>query len=1006
VRSSFFRVALIAASLLAVVGASAATSSGSAPARFRPEAPILIAHDTTGAGKPVEVTPLRGHPAAETARPARFASTRVAKDSSFVVTQVPSSAVGMSQVVVAFNTGYQIESRSPLAHTLAWVPNTTFWSGLTGPDAAGLCGTNPQGQPAIAYDWLANRWVISEAAYASSGTTASGPFVECVAVSTSPDATGGWNRYVFQVASTLYPDRQAIGVWGDGYYLSFDQLTSSGGWLGAGVMALERSTMLAGSPSQARYFDLDNVNPGLGGMLPADVSDTTAPASGSPELYLQAHDDPYDSNDRLEVWEFHVDWTSPVTGSTFQPLANLPLASPIDTSFSCLEPGSTQTYWSDCLVQKPTTGTGTQQLTPLSQVNSTSTDDLPLLAGRLQWLTSGGTQTLTAAATVNVGSNVAEPMWFKLTNSGSGWTIGNDGVFNPADGVSRFLPSAGVDGSGNVALAYVATSVSLDPTTAYTEASNSSFGEQVLDPSTTPFTANDTYGRYPTMLSLDPVDQCTFWFTGPYPDADSHGVEEYSIDTFSFPSCTASASQPPLLTGNSSWTAALMREGQTITGTNGSFTGATSTSDQWQRCNASGFDCVDIAGATSSTYTMTAADAAGDRTLRFMEIGTNANGSSDSVSSATNLVQSLPPVNNTLPVISGTTQSGQTLSTTNGTWTSSSPLSFTYRWRRCSSGSCANIAGAVGSTYTLQSADVGTTVDVVVSATNTGGGSDANAAATASITGSTAPPANAPDLKLAGTSSAATPAAGSSITLDYTVTDQNGQAAATPQLTVSLPTGLTYTSSSVPGGSGCAAQSSTQIICGLPSLSSTSKTATAQLDVKVTTAAKQSVAATVSTTIADASPSDNSVVIALNGASSSGTSSGVSSTASVSTLGLSSSGVPVGLNGSPSSLASADKVPPTAHALASTAKRGRVADLKFRIYDNSGTAKAVATVKRGTKQVARAATGFGPVAYGTVYYVGWHVPKKLSPGKYSFCVVAYDRAKHHSATSCAALTVR
>jgi hypothetical protein len=56
--------------------------------------------------------------------------------------------------------------------------------------------------------------------------------------------------------------------------------------------------------------------------------------------------------------------------------------------------------------------------------------------------------------------------------------------------------------------------------------------------------------------------------------------------------------------------------------------------------------------------------------------------------------------------------------------------------------------------------------------------------------------------------------------------------------------------------------------------------------------------------------------------------------------------------------------------------------------------------------VATARTGFGPVAYGSVYYVGWMIPRAAPMGTYSFCVVAYDRAAHHSRRSCAPLALR
>ena len=125
-------------------------------------------------------------------------------------------------------------------------------------------------------------------------------------------------------------------------------------------------------------------------------------------------------------------------------------------------------------------------------------------------------------------------------------------------------------------------------------------------------------------------------------------------------------------------------------------------------------------------------------------------------------------------------------------------------------------------------------------------------------------------------------------------------------------------------------------------------------------------------------------------------------------------GIPTGLNGDASSPTPTktktrkvvDRQKPTAHAVKSTGKRGRTAALRFRIYDNQGVAKAVATIKRKGKKIATRRTGFGLVAYGSTYYVGWKVPKKAAKGVYSFCVVAVDRAGNKSRASCGRLTVK
>jgi hypothetical protein len=103
------------------------------------------------------------------------------------------------------------------------------------------------------------------------------------------------------------------------------------------------------------------------------------------------------------------------------------------------------------------------------------------------------------------------------------------------------------------------------------------------------------------------------------------------------------------------------------------------------------------------------------------------------------------------PTISGDPTQGVSLSATTGSWGGKSPINLGYQWRRCdaSGGSCANIAGATGSTYTLGSADVGKTIRVVVTASNTVGSTSATAAQTAPIAGAT--PVNQTPPAIAGT---------------------------------------------------------------------------------------------------------------------------------------------------------------------------------------------------------------------------------------------------------------
>jgi hypothetical protein len=98
-------------------------------------------------------------------------------------------------------------------------------------------------------------------------------------------------------------------------------------------------------------------------------------------------------------------------------------------------------------------------------------------------------------------------------------------------------------------------------------------------------------------------------------------------------------------------------------------------------------------------------------------------------------VAASPPVNSGLPVVSGSAQQGQTLSASAGVWSGTAPLSYAYQWQRCAA-SCVNV-GSNSSSYALTSADVGSSMQVVVTASNSAGSASATSAQTAVVTAAT-----------------------------------------------------------------------------------------------------------------------------------------------------------------------------------------------------------------------------------------------------------------------------
>jgi uncharacterized repeat protein (TIGR01451 family) len=246
-----------------------------------------------------------------------------------------------------------------------------------------------------------------------------------------------------------------------------------------------------------------------------------------------------------------------------------------------------------------------------------------------------------------------------------------------------------------------------------------------------------------------------------------------------------------------------------------------------------------------------------------------------------------------------------------------------------------------------------------------------------------------------GFASTTSPVVGDTVTFVITVTDKNSKPAQQLYVTLGLGAGLQYVSSTSDRGSGCGVVSG-QLKCFLDYLSSDVTTAHLQVVTRVVASTQQTFTATASAAQGEFNAADNTLSLTLNAAPPATTTTTTSTT----------SGLPVGLNGDGTPTKKQDTKKPTAQALFTTGKRGVVAKLRFKIYDDQGVAKATTTIKRGSTVVGTAGTGYGPVAYGSTYYVGWHVPAKAVKGNYWFCVVAVDRAGNKSAQSCAPLALK
>jgi hypothetical protein len=167
--------------------------------------------------------------------------------------------------------------------------------------------------------------------------------------------------------------------------------------------------------------------------------------------------------------------------------------------------------------------------------------------------------------------------------------------------------------------------------------------------------------------------------------------------------------------------------GKVLTAHNGTWTGTAPITFkyQWTRCTGTGTGCAPIDEAAQSQSYILTSDDLGHR-LRVIVTATDSAGTNSRNSALTPIIRAAAanaPVNTTRPSISGSAVEGNTLTASNGTWNGASPITYTYQWQRCDATGalCHNITDAKSQTYTPTSLDVGSTLRIVVLATNANG---------------------------------------------------------------------------------------------------------------------------------------------------------------------------------------------------------------------------------------------------------------------------------------------
>ena len=413
-------------------------------------------------------------------------------------------SVGPNHYVQSVNSDFAVYNKTG-GLLYGPVALNTLWSGF-----GGLCQTDNDGDPVVLYDRAADRWVISQFAVTGADGAAT-PYLECVAVSKTPDPTGAYNRYSFSYNG--FDDYPKMSVWPDGYYTTFNMFNAAGtAFLGGKVCAYDRTRMIAGTAATQQCFDLGT---SFGGVLTADLDGTTAPPAGAPNYVLALGA----NANELAFWKFHTDWTTPanstLTGPTVLATAAYTSMCPTVSRGVCI----------------PQSGT-TQQLESLSD----------RLMFRLAYRNFGDHEALVANHTVQAGSG-SGVRWYELRNPATTPTIFQQGTYAP-DANFRWVASVAMDKAGGIALGTSVSGTGLHPQIHFTgrlagdAAGTMTQGEGSLIDGAGSQTGSNLarWGDY-SSLSIDPVDDCTFWYTTEYIPSNGAFNWKTRIGSFKLAGC-------------------------------------------------------------------------------------------------------------------------------------------------------------------------------------------------------------------------------------------------------------------------------------------------------------------------------------------------------------------------------------------------------------------------------------------------------------------------------------
>ncbi len=416
-------------------------------------------------------------------------------------------AVGATQYVQLINNQYTVYDKTSGAVVTGPVAENLLWA-----NAGDSCATSVGGDGVVTYDQLANVWVFLH--HGISTTTGN---LDCMAVSTTSDATGTYYLYDYSLTGE-FPDKPKLGVWPDAYYISQDLLDpTTKSFVRSMACAVNRAAMLVGGGGNSVCFQ-GSIS--LPTFVVTPLDGQTQPNAGEVAFFWQLDQRPNNGKNNLNSFQFHVDWTN-TNNSTFTgPVANaLPAYSDACISLKpCIpEPGTTNVLsaWGDRLMS------------------------------RITYRNFGTYESVLITHSVTLGTGTA-------AHSGIRWyeyrtpltpVIYQYGTYSPDKTNFRWMGSMAQDKYGDMAVGYSISSSTVYPGLRYavrvpTDHTGILEAEQtIVTGGGSQNGTNKNWSSYSSM-TVDPVDDCTFYYTGQYYKTSSLEGWSTQIASFRLPSCT------------------------------------------------------------------------------------------------------------------------------------------------------------------------------------------------------------------------------------------------------------------------------------------------------------------------------------------------------------------------------------------------------------------------------------------------------------------------------------